>query len=126
MGMLRRIGLLSALAGFAVASNASPATASVTIGQLAPGATTACDSFYDWMPNEGLWIGPADEIPVPSGSYQAPANGTITSWSHLAAPGSGLEMTMKIFRAYSGVTHTSGGVVGHDGPRTLTGGTLNT
>ena len=55
-------------------------------------------------------------------SYAAPGTGTITSWSHNAAAGSGQTMTFKIFRQVTGSTYT---VVGHDGPRPLMGGAVN-
>jgi hypothetical protein len=60
---------------------------------------------------------------VTSGSsYASPGNGTITSWSHNAAAGAGQMMTLKVFRQVTGSTYT---VVGHDGPRSLAGGTVN-
>ena len=111
--MLRRavciaVGLLFA--------GASPAAASVTIGQLAPGTPMG---FAD--PSGTLDVlQPA----VTSGnSYTVPGTGTIASWSHNAAAGSGQTMTFKIFRQVTGSTYT---VVGHDGPRSLTGATVNT
>ncbi len=56
-------------------------------------------------------------------SYAAPGSGTITSWSHNAAADSGQTMTFKVFRRVTGSTYM---VVGHDGPRSLTGGAVNT
>jgi len=96
-------------------AGAPPAAASVTIGQLAPGTPTG---FAD--PSGTLDIlQPA----VTSGNtYVAPGNGTITSWSHNAAAGAGQMMTFKVFRPVSGSTYA---VVGHDGPRPLTGGAVN-
>jgi hypothetical protein len=96
-------------------AGAPPAAASVTIGQLAPGTPTG---FAD--PSGMLdVVQPA----VTSGtSYAAPGNGTITSWSHSAATGAGQMMTFKVFRKVTGSTYT---VVGHDGPRSLVGGTVN-
>jgi hypothetical protein len=96
-------------------AGAPPAAASVTIGQLAPGTPTG---FAD--PSGMLdVVQPA----VTSGSsYAAPGNGTITSWSHNAAAGAGQTMTFKVFRKVTGSTYT---VVGHDGPRSLVGGTVN-
>ena len=87
----------------------------MTIGQLAPGTPTG---FAD--PSGTLdVVQPA----VTSGSsYAAPGNGTITSWSHNAAAGAGQTMTFKVFRKVTGSTYT---VVGHDGPRSLMGGTVN-
>ena len=61
---------------------------------------------------------------VTSGNtYVVPGNGTITSRSHNAAAPAGQELTFKIFRLVSGLTYTA---VGHDGPRPLAGGALNT
>jgi hypothetical protein len=97
-------------------AGASPAAASVTIGQLAPGTPMG---FAD---PSGMFdvLQPA----VTSGNtYVAPGNGTITSWSHNAAVGAGQTMTFKVFRPVSGSTYA---VVGHDGPRSLTGGAVNT
>jgi hypothetical protein len=97
--------------------SASPAVASVTLGQLAPGSPPT--GFSD---PSGSWD--ALQPTVTSGnSYVVPGNGTITSWSHNAAAGTGQEMTFKVFRPITGLTYT---VVGHDGPRSLTGGALNT
>jgi hypothetical protein len=97
-------------------AGASPSAASVTIGQLAPGTPTG---FAD--PSGTLDI---LQPTVTSGNtFVAPGNGTITSWSHNAAAGAGQMMTFKIFRPVSGTTYT---VIGHDGPRPLTGGAVNT
>lgn len=111
--MLRRV---VCTAGVMLIAGASPAAASVTIGQLAPGTPTG---FAD--PS-----GTFDVLQptVTSGnSFVAPGNGTLTSWSHNAATGSGQMMTFKVFRLVTGSTYT---VVGHDGPRSLTGGAVNT
>jgi hypothetical protein len=94
---------------------ASPAAASVTIGQLAPGTPTG---FAD--PSGTLDV--AQPAVTSGSSYAAPGNGTITSWSHNAAAGGGQMMTFKVFRKVTGSTYT---VVGHDGPRSLMGGTVN-
>lgn len=65
----------------------------------------------------------AQPIVTSGNTYVVPGNGTITSWSHNAAADAGQEMTFKVFRPVTGLTYM---VVGHDGPRTLTGGALNT
>ena len=64
-------------------------------------------------------IGPA----APSYTVPAlPGALVITSWSHHAGAGSA-PIEFKVYRGVSGATYT---VVGHDGPRPLTSGTLNT
>jgi hypothetical protein len=113
MDMIRRIGLLSVLAGFAVAANASPAAATVTIGQIGTPDPGGCAPNNDWV-----------QLVVASGpSYVVPGNGTITSWSTVAKASPGLSMKMKIYRPAGGTSYT---VVGHAGPETLSAGQLNT
>jgi hypothetical protein len=86
------------------------ARAAVTIGQLDPAPSAIClGSPFDRV-----------QTTVTSGSsYAVPttvAAGTITSWSHNAAAGSGQTLTMKVFRPLGGAAYQ---VVGHDGPRPL-------
>jgi hypothetical protein len=100
-----------------IATAASPAGAAVTIGQLAPGSPPP--GFAD--PSGTLDI--AQPTVTSGNTYVVPGNGTITSWSHNAAAPAGQELTFKIFRLVSGLTYTA---VGHDGPRPLAGGALNT
>jgi Ca2+-binding RTX toxin-like protein len=119
MSKLARTILVAAIvAGALMAASASPVGASVTIGQLAPGSPppTACGNQSDRLtPN------------VTSGnSYVVPSNGAITSWSHNAAAGPGQLLTMKIFRKVSSPFLSLWTAVGHDGPRPLVGGALNT
>jgi hypothetical protein len=99
-----------------LAASASPAAASITIGQLAPGSPPP--GFAD--PSGTLDI--AQPTVTSGNTYVVPGNGTITSWSHNAAAPAGQELTFKVFRQVTGLTYM---VVGHDGPRTLTGGALN-
>jgi hypothetical protein len=111
-----RVGVAAFLAALSLAASASPAAASVTIGQLAPGSPPP--GFAD--PSGSLDIA---QPTVSSGNtYVVPGNGTITSWSHNAAAPAGQELVFKVFRPVTGLTYM---VVGHDGPRTLTGGALN-
>ncbi len=113
---LKRFALAGSLAALSLAASASPAPASVTIGQLAPGVpTTTCgNTDYDGL-----------QASITSGtSYVVPAAGTLTSWSHNARAASGQQLTMKIFRKVADPATYQ--VVGHDGPRNLTGGVLNT
>jgi hypothetical protein len=113
---VRRSPLIACIAAVSLAASASTAAASVTIGQLAPSGTAlACN------------IAPAERLQstVTSGNaYVVPANGTITSWSYNADPGSGQTMAMKIYRKVGDPATFQ--VVGHDGPRDISGGTLNT
>ena len=89
----------------------------MTLGQLAPGSPPT--GFSD---PSGSWD--AAQPTVTSGNtYVVPGNGTITSWSHNAAAPAGQELTFKAFRPVTGLRYA---VVGHDGPRPLTGGALNT
>ena len=97
---------------FSLAASASPVAASVTIGQLAAPPSGSCIEGYDWV-----------QRTITSGNtYVVPAAGTVTSWSTNANADPGQMLTMKVYRQVTGLTYL---VVGHDGPRTLTGG-LNT
>jgi hypothetical protein len=119
--MIRRLGLVSALVGLGLAASATPAAASVTIGQLAPGSPppAICNTeSFDLL-----------QQTVTSGNtYVVPASGGITSWnisswSTNAAAVAGQKYTMKVFRKVA--EPASYVVVGHDGPRDLTSGALN-
>jgi len=114
---VRRFSLVSVVA-LSLAASASPATASVTIGQ------TAGDS----IPSP---CSPDDQAqgPVSTGTqYAVPSTGgivnwTLTSWSHQARAASDQQLKVKMWRQVSGLTYT---VVGQDGPRILASGVLNT
>jgi hypothetical protein len=112
---IRAFGLVAALACFCSTLLVSPAAASVTIGQLAPGAAAAgCNQENDWV-----------QPTVTSGnSYVVPGAGTITSWSTNAAAGAGRMLAMKIFRKTGDPNVYA--VVGHGGPYPLAGGLVNT
>ena len=114
--VLARFGAASCLAALSLIASASPAAASVTIGQVAPPsppATCFGDATFDWV-----------QPTVTSGnSYVVPVAGTITSWSTSATAGAGQTFKMKVWRLVSGSTYMA---VGHEGPRALTGGVLNT
>ena len=108
--------VFASLAALALTGASSLAAASVTIGQLAPGASPplVCN------------IGPADRLQpvVGSGnSYVVPGTGTITSWSTNAGAGPDQSLTMKIFRKVGDPAFYR--AVGHDGPRPLSGGLVN-
>jgi hypothetical protein len=112
---LKRLAVAASLAALSLAASASPTAASVTIGQLAPGAATAgCNQENDWV-----------QPTVTSGnSYVVPGAGTITSWSTNAAAGSGRMLAIKIFRKTGDPNVYT--VIGHDGPYPLAGGLVNT
>jgi hypothetical protein len=114
-----RFGVTLAIAALPLAIGSS-APAAVIVGQLPPSPddTFPCGSEADRLqPN------------VTSGnSYVVPAIPpatalVVSSWSHLARPDAGQSLTMKVFRPLGGDTYQ---VVGHDGPRALNGGVLNT
>ncbi len=110
---MRRLSLASVVAALSLAASASPATASVTIGQLVS-ASAPCAANNDWA-----------QLSVGSGtSYVVPGKGSITSWSHSAGAGAGQMMTMKIWRQV--VAGTTYAAVGHDGPRALGPSAINT
>jgi hypothetical protein len=115
--MRARLGLAAFLASLVALASASAATASTTIGQLAPTSTTpACNA------------GPIDFFnqTVTSGTgYVVPAGGVaVTSWSTFVPAGAGQMLVMKVFRKIGepGIYQ----VVGHDGPRQLTPVGVNT
>jgi hypothetical protein len=119
--MVRKVGLVVALAAGSFLVAVSPAAA-VTVGQLAPGSS----------PDPACGNGPNDSLSptVTSGnSYVVPAltapNGmTVTSWSTNAAAGDGQTLTFKVFRKTADPATYQ--VVGHDGPRPLTPSVVNT
>ena len=115
--LVRRLSLASVLAAGLLVVGASSAAGAVTIGQLAPESPP--QGFAD--PSGTFDIA---QPTVTSGNpYVAPGTGTITSWSHNAAAGAGQILTFKVFRRVTGSTYM---VVGHDGPRSMTGGAVNT
>jgi PASTA domain len=105
---------LLVLLGLALAASCSSAAASVTIGQ------TGSDPFTGCL---GVVTYDIAQPTVSAGtSYVAPETGVITSWSHMARDEPNQEVTMKIWRRVSGTTYKA---VGHDGPRPLAPGVLN-
>jgi hypothetical protein len=115
---LARLAVLAALAAAALCSSAPPAGAAVTIGQLAPGiapmsscpGTTATDFL---------------QPTVTSGNpYFVREAGTLVSWSTNAAVGLNQSYVMKAYRKVADPATYR--VVGHDGPRRLSGGEVNT
>jgi hypothetical protein len=113
-----RIGtVFGSLVAAALLSTSAPAWGSVTIGQTPLSTPTAsCTSQLDILQPT---VTSATRYVVPS----TIAQGTITQWSHRAAPGSGQQLTFKVFRFGGGSSYA---VVGHDGPRNLNPSSLNT
>jgi Ca2+-binding RTX toxin-like protein len=116
MSKLARTLSAAALVLLTLAAGASPAGAAVTIGQLDPSIPPAMSSCSGVVPQAMA------QPSVTSGnSYVVPATvrqGAITSWTHNAFGAATQPVTMKVFRLVAGTTYR---VVGHDGPRTLSG-----
>lgn len=113
--------LAAVVSALALAATLAPsAFAAAAIGQLpitpAPTGcgTTPLDAFQP-TPNSG-------------GDYAVPAGGAaITSWGTFARSATNQAVTFKIFRHVTGIGDPNVWlVVGHDGPRPLTPGVLNT
>src|SRR5262245_42016239 len=119
--MSPRIGVLSVLAALGLAATASPASASMTIGRVAPpGGFSICSSgSFDATNPVVLSSGPTYVVPFAGGIV----SWRVVSWSHQAGSGDGQQLTMKFFRQVSGTDYS---VVGHDGPRPLTPDSTNT
>jgi hypothetical protein len=112
MGLIKRGGIAGIVACAAVLATGAPASAVVTIGQVAPGsgALVSCPT------------GPTDLVQpsVTAGGnlYSARAAGRITSWSTRSG-GSG-SYTLKVFRRTTDPDVFR--VIGHSGPHPLTSG----
>ena len=113
---MTRLGTAIALTVAVLAAAAPEATASVTVGMVAPTTPTAsCSGDFDLVQES-----PDVSYVIPQGV----ASPVITSWSTNAAPGSGQQVALKVFEKVADPEVFR--QVGHDGPRTLTGGALNT
>ena len=114
--MPRRIAFAAGIAAVCLAAGVSPASASVKLGAV-PATTpnnTCTNLKEDWVQS-----GPATGNP-----YVVPdLAGSITSWSTQTSASANQVWTFKVFRHVTGTTYR---VVGHDGPRVLTPGKLNT
>jgi hypothetical protein len=100
---------LGVLAALPLTVGASPAAASVTIGQVPDPNAGDCDAGVDLV-----------QLGVSSGNqYVVPGNGTITSWTVEGGDDRGV-LTMKIFRQLGDPSRFQ--VVGHAGPQTRTPG----
>jgi hypothetical protein len=110
---LVRLGAATSIAALSLFASSSPAAASITIGQLAPGnpPPTTCSA------STGVFIQPSV---LAGNSYLMPEAGTITSWSHNASLGGGQLLKMKVFRKVADPATYQ--VVGHDGPRAMVPG----
>ncbi len=118
--VLKRLALTGFLAALSLAAIASPASASVTIGQLAPSLPSSETSADTDRAQPSVTAGNSYVVPAIAGI----TTWTLTSWSHNAAADVGQELTMKVFRKVADpLTYT---VVGHDGPRPLTPSIVNT
>ena len=114
---LGRAGILALLVAALALIAPAGAGATATVGQV-PAETPS---------SSGCPTGPVDVLqPTVSGGegYVVPGNGTIVDWSHQAAVGSGQMLTLKVFRKVADPFGYQ--VVGHDGPRPIAGGTVNT
>jgi hypothetical protein len=101
----------------ALLGGASPASGSITLGQLAPGTSppTTCPS--------PLAVDILQPTVTGGNPYYAKEAGTITSWSHNASADLGQSLYLKVYRQVLGSTYL---VVGHDGPRTIFPNAVNT
>jgi hypothetical protein len=98
-----------ALAAMALSAHASPAAASVTIGQLGELNPGNCDAGVDFV-----------QLGTNSGNpYVVPGAGTISSWTVEGAGDRGT-LSIKIFRKIADPARFQ--VVGHAGPQTRTPG----
>ena len=108
----------------AASASAAPAAGSVTIGQIAPlNAPSTCGGAYRDLAQPGPLPGNPNSLGYIVPALPPAASLAINSWSHSAFNGPGQQITMKVWRLVSGSTYQA---VGHDGPRTLNGGVVNT
>ena len=115
-GKRRRLSLLPLTVVVAViTASASPAGAAVTLGQVDPDPTPNVTCILD---------GDVTQPTVTGGtSYVVPGTGTIASWSHRRELPRGRRLSQVFRKVADPATYM---VVGHDGPRALTAGVLNT
>ena len=88
----------------------------MTIGQTDPEIPPPMSSCAGVVPQAM-----AQPTVTSGNSYVVPATvqqGAITAWSHNAFSAANQPVTMKVFRLVGGTTYR---IVGHDGPRTLSG-----
>jgi hypothetical protein len=111
MGLIKRVGAIVILACTALLTAGAPASAEMTIGQIAPsGALKTCPTGATDLVQPSVTAG--------GNLYSARAAGTITSWSTRSG-GSG-SYTLKIFRRTTDPDVFR--VIGHSGPHALSSG----
>jgi hypothetical protein len=117
MGLIKPAGATVILACAAVLNAGAPASAEVTIGQVAPsgGALLACDTAATDLLQPSVTAG--------GNLYSARAAGTITSWS-IRTASAGDNYTLKIFRRTTDPDIFR--VTGHSGPHSPSSAGLNT
>jgi hypothetical protein len=114
--LTRRLSFAFLLAAAALIAISGSASAATTIGQVAPNTPAVdCGENQDLL-----------QPTVTSGNaYTVPAGmGAVTSWSTNADADADQMLTMKVFRKVADPATYQ--VVGHDGPRPLNSGVLNT
>ena len=116
---VRRLSLVSVLAAsLSLVASPSPATASVTLGQVVANPDLFCSELRDRV-----------QLNTSGNSYVVPNTGgvtawTVSSWSSNAGTGAG-QVKMKIYRPVP-QTPDSYSVVGHEGPHNLPSNSLQT
>jgi hypothetical protein len=117
VGTVRRLSVWRAVLAGAVTllAGASPAAASVTIGQVGnPDPGGSCSAGFDWV-QPTVTSGNPFVVPAAGGI----ASWTVTSWTTFGGPDPNEQMTMKIFRAVPGQAATYQ-AVGRAGPQVVT------
>ena len=113
---MTRARLAIGLAVATVALVAPDARAAVEVGMVAPTTPSAiCSGDFDLVQES-----PSTSYVIPQGI----ASPVITRWSTNAAPGQGQQLALKVFEKVG--QPATFRQVAHDGPRPLTGGTVNT
>ena len=98
---MKRLGLVASVASLSLLAIASPAAATVTVGQIDSGTPTSCSNSFEFVQRS-----------TPDNSYVMPATGVITSWTHRSQSGLGQMPTLKIYRKVAEPARYQ--VVGHD------------
>jgi hypothetical protein len=114
---VRRVQIVLGLGMVALGLVVPGARAAVVVGMVAPAtpSTAPCDEPFDLVQ-----LSPAVTYEVPEGIVKP----VIASWSTNAAAGAGQQLALKLFER--GAAGGEFRQVGHDGPRPITAGTLNT
>lgn len=112
MGMGSTVRSAACFAALSLAC-ATPATASVTVGQVSPGVPISCSNSFEFLQRSS-----------PGNVYAMPAAGQITSWTHRSQVGVGQTPTLKVYRKIAEPATYQ--VIGRDGPRPVTQNTVTT